>query len=107
MSEEVRAAVRQDGCGWLRVWADLPLLGQWDRTKSVVGRTWLRRCWRPREPGFQHEGVARLGGMVISRGRVVDPAGGFAAAGSVAPASVRVLAVVDPHPISMPVPLAA
>ena len=38
---------------------------------------------------------------------VVEPAGGLAAAGFVAPARVRVSEVVDPHPISMPVPLAA
>src|SRR5664279_3857576 len=38
---------------------------------------------------------------------VVEPAGGLAAAGSVAPARVRVSEVADPHPISMPVPLDA
>ncbi len=38
---------------------------------------------------------------------VVEPAGGLAAAGSVAPASVRVLEVADPQPISIPVPLGA
>ena len=38
---------------------------------------------------------------------VVDPAGGSAAPGSVAPARVRELDVGEPHPISMPVPLGA
>ena len=38
---------------------------------------------------------------------VAEPAGGSAAAGSVAPARVRESEVADPHPISMPVPLDA
>jgi hypothetical protein len=84
MSEEVRAAVRQDGCGWLRVWADLPLLGQWDRTKSVAGRTWLRRCCRPRGARVSARGGGAIGWHGNQPGRVVDPASGMDATGDVA-----------------------
>jgi hypothetical protein len=71
--------------------------------ECLGGRTTLAS---PSTPACRRYGIPKAL-LKDSAQLVVEPAGGLAAAESVAPARVRVSEVADPHPISMPVPLEA